>query len=185
MDADLNKYDLEHVTTAHAAMSTAEWEATYWRAWSAFYSPEHIETVMRRAVAAGISPGKTLFLLMWFWGCIAIEKVHPLQGGYFRRKYRRDRRPPLPLENPLLFYPRYLAEVAWKHLRMGRLIWHYSRVRREIKRDANRRAYMDQALTPVLDAELETLEMFTSNDAAKAVVEKVRREEQRRTRASA
>jgi radical SAM superfamily enzyme YgiQ (UPF0313 family) len=185
MDEDLNKYDLEHVTTAHAAMSKTEWEATYWRGWNSFYSPQHIETVMRRAVAAGISPGKTLFLLMWFWGCISLEKIHPLQGGYLRRKYRRDRRAPLPLENPLLFYPRYVTDLVRKHLKMAGLVWRYSRVRREIKRDPNRRAYMDQALSPVLDDELETLEMFTSNQAAKAVVEKVRREEKAHARAHA
>jgi hypothetical protein len=185
MDGDLNKYDLEHVTTAHPAMSKAEWEATYWRGWNSFYSPEHIETVMRRAVASGISPGKTLFLLMWFWGCISLEKIHPLQGGYLRRKYRRDRRAPLPLENPLLFYPRYVIDLVRKHLKMVGLVWRYTRVRREIKRDPNRRAYMDQALSPVLDDELETLEMFTSNQAAKAVVEKVRREEKAHARAHA
>ena len=37
---------------------------------------------MRRAAATGISPGKILFLLLWYYGCFALEKVHPLQGGY-------------------------------------------------------------------------------------------------------
>ena len=38
MDPDLNKYDLEHVLTAHPQMSKAEWEALYQQAWEAFYS---------------------------------------------------------------------------------------------------------------------------------------------------
>ena len=27
-----------------------------------------------------------------------VEKLHPIQGGLFRLKYRRDRRPSLPME---------------------------------------------------------------------------------------
>ena len=75
MDPDLNKYDLEHVLTAHPQMSKPEWEALYQRAWSAFYSDDHIETLLRRATATGISAGKTLFLLMWFYGSVFAEKV--------------------------------------------------------------------------------------------------------------
>ena len=56
---------------------------------------------MRRAVATGISPGKMMFLLIWFYGCVTLEKIHPLEGGYLRRKVRRDRRPGLPFEPPL------------------------------------------------------------------------------------
>ncbi len=156
LDPDLNKYDLEHVTTTHAKMSPEEWARAYRLAWETFYSPEHMATVMRRAAATGISAGKTLFLLLWFYGCITIEKIHPLEGGYFRRKYRRDRRPTLPRESVLAFYRRYAAEIIAKHWRMGRLIWQMTKVRKQIKRDPHARDYMDEALTPVIADELET-----------------------------
>jgi radical SAM superfamily enzyme YgiQ (UPF0313 family) len=185
LDPDLNKYDLEHVTTTHSTMSTEEWKHAYQLAWETFYSPEHMETVMRRAAATGISVGKTLFLQLWFYGCIHIEKIHPLEGGYFRRKYRKERRPSLPRESVLAFYPRYFAEVVSKHWRMGRLIWKFSAVRRAIKADKNARTYMDQALAPVAEGELDTLEMFNVHDAAKAAVSKARREEEARIRAHA
>ena len=107
MDPDMNKYDLEHVTTGHPKMSKAEWEGVYRQAWETYYTPEHMETIMRRAYATGISPGKMMFLLIWFYGCVTIEKIHPLEGGYLRRKVRRDRRPGLPIENPL----RLLSEI--------------------------------------------------------------------------
>ena len=100
MDPDMNKYDLEHVTTGHAKMSKAEWEGVYRQAWEVYYTPEHMETIMRRAYATGISAGKMMFLLIWFYGCVTIEKIHPLEGGYLRRKVRRDRRPGLPIESP-------------------------------------------------------------------------------------
>jgi radical SAM superfamily enzyme YgiQ (UPF0313 family) len=185
LDPDLNKYDLEHVTTGHAKMSPEEWSRAYRLAWETFYSPQHMETVMRRAAATGISAGKTLFLLLWFYGCITIEKIHPLEGGYFRRKYRKERRPTLPRESALVFYPRYAGEIVSKHWRMARLIWTMTRVRTLIKRDKQAHDYMDQALMPVVAGELDTLEMFTANDAAKAAVTKARREDQARARTNA
>src|ERR1700677_309022 len=111
MDPDMNKYDLEHVVTRHPKMSKADWERAYRLAWETYYTPEHMETVMRRAVATRISPGKMMFLLMWFYGCVMIEKIHPLEGGYLRRKVRLDRRPGLKIENPLVFYPKYVFDL--------------------------------------------------------------------------
>ena len=38
MDPDMNKYDIEHVCTAHPRMSKEEWEQAYKDAWASFYS---------------------------------------------------------------------------------------------------------------------------------------------------
>ena len=157
-------------------MSKAEWERAYRLAWETYYTPEHMETVMRRAVATGISPGKMMFLLLWFYGCVTIEKIHPLEGGYLRRKVRTDRRPGFPVENPLIFYPKCIAELAVKHLRLARVVWRMSRVRRSIKRDPNARNYLDTALMPVTDDEMDVLEMFKVTDAARTATTKARRD---------
>jgi radical SAM superfamily enzyme YgiQ (UPF0313 family) len=161
LDPDLNKYDLEHVTAEHSTMSRAQWERVYEEAWKAYYSTPHMETVMRRAVATGSNAGNMLVLLTWYWGCIELEKIHPLQGGYLRRKYRKERRPTLPLESPLVFYPRYVTEIVWKHLRLAKQIWRLGMFRRKLKRDPNARNYTDLALTPVTGDEFETYEMFS------------------------
>ncbi|MBV8425711.1 MAG: radical SAM protein [Hyphomicrobiales bacterium] len=174
MDPDMNKYDLEHVTTGHPKMSKAEWEGVYRRAWEAYYTPEHMQTIMRRAYATGISPGKMMFLLVWFYGCVTIEKIHPLEGGYLRRKVRRDRRPGMPIENPFVFYPRYVAELIAKHVKIAGIVWRMGRTRRAIKRDPKARLYRDLALTPVADQDLETLEMFQQNDATRAAAAKAK-----------
>jgi Radical SAM superfamily len=175
MDADMNKYDLEHVVTGHPKMSREDWERAYRLAWETYYTPEHMETVMRRAVATGISPGKMMFLLMWFYGCVMIEKIHPLEGGYLRRKVRLDRRPGLKVENPLIFYPKYLYQLIAKHVKIGSVIWRMGKVRRAIKRDPGARKYMDEALTPVTDAELDGLEMFNVTTSARAAADKAKR----------
>ena len=175
MDPDMNKYDLEHVCTGHARMSREQWERAYRLAWETYYTAEHMETVMRRAAATRISPGKMMFLLLWFYGCVQLEHIHPLEGGYLRRKVRTDRRPGFPIENPLLFYPRYAAETIIKHVRVTGMVWRMARVRRSIKRDPNARTYMDTALAPVADDDVDTLEMFSVTDSARAAAEKARR----------
>ena len=48
MERDLNHYDLVHVTTRHATMSDEELRAIYYKAWDLYYSPEHVERVIRR-----------------------------------------------------------------------------------------------------------------------------------------
>jgi len=148
MDPDLNNYDLNHVTTRHPTMTREEWERAYRTAWDTYYSTEHIETVLRRARASGMSIGKVLFLLLWFYVCIKHEGIHPLEGGYMRRKYRLDRRPGLPIESPLTFYPKRAWEFISSHARLAPLLWKCTRMRRRIKADPGAAAYRDKALMP-------------------------------------
>ena len=174
MDPDMNKYDLEHVTTAHPVMSKEDWERAYRLAWETYYTPDHMQTVMRRAVGTGISPGKMMFLLLWFYGCVMIEKIHPLEGGYLRRKVRTDRRPGLPKESAVTFYPKYVAELMAKHVAIGRVIWRMSKVRRELKSDKAAKFYTDTALAPAASDDLDVLEMFSVTHAARAVAAKAK-----------
>ncbi len=175
MDQDLNRYDVEHVTTAHPKMSRDEWEKVYKAAWAAYYTPEHMETIMRREAAVGGSPGKLLTLLMWSYASVTLEGMHPYQGGYLRRKYRKDRRSELPVESAWTFYPKYVANLLDKHIKLGKAIWKYRRFAINLKRDPDSRNYKDLALTPVMDDDFDSYEMFSASDAAKSAVTKVRK----------
>jgi radical SAM superfamily enzyme YgiQ (UPF0313 family) len=177
MDADLNRYDVEHVTTGHAIMSKAQWEQVYQDAWAAYYTPEHLETIMRREAATGGSPGKVLTLLMWSYASVMLEGMHPYQGGYLRRKYRADRRPHLPVESAFTFYPRYVANVLVKHVKLAKAVWRYYRFVERLKADPNARNYTDLALTPVADEDYDSFEMFNVSEAAKSAASKVRKHE--------
>lgn len=148
MDADMNRYDLNHVTTGHPRMSKEEWQHAFQSAWDTYFTVAHVETVLRRARASGISVGKMMFLLLWFYACASIERVHPLEGGYFRRKCRLDRRPGMPIENPLVFYPRRAVEVIGNHARVLTMLWQFGRLRRSIKGDPHAMDYTDNALAP-------------------------------------
>lgn len=169
MDHDLNKYDLNHAVTGHGKMSKETWQDTYKKAWETYYTPEHIETVLRRAIATGTSPGKTMFFICWFKGCIHIERIHPLEGGFLRMKFRKSRRSELPLENPLVFYPKTYAEMLWKQFRWISLYTSLRMIYRRVKHDPKKLEYMDTALTPVTEHDTETLELFQSDEAQKFV----------------
>jgi radical SAM superfamily enzyme YgiQ (UPF0313 family) len=162
MDPDLNRYDVEHVTTDHPLMSKAQWQQAYRDAWAAFYSRDHFETVMRRAEATQSGPGKVLTQLIWSYCSVELENVHPYQGGYLRRKHRKDRRPSLPIESPFLFYPRYVADLLYKHFKLAQAIWRYRPFAKRLRRDPAARNYTDAALTPVADEESESLDTITA-----------------------
>jgi hypothetical protein len=163
VDLDMNRYDLNHVTTGHPRMSRAEWERIYKLAWQNYYTPPHIETVLRRAAATWANVANALFLITWFKGRIDIENTHPLEGGYLRMKFRCDRRSGLPLEAALPFYPPHwwqsllVKQVRWAKLNLG-----LRRIHLRIKHDPARSEYMDLALTPVMDDETETRELLCS-----------------------
>jgi len=174
MDEDLNQYDLNHAVTAHPKMSKENWEETYLKAWKSFYTYEHAETIVKRAMATGTSPGKIMALITWFKGCIHIEKVHPLEGGFFRRKSRKDRRPTLPIESPFVFYPKYFAEIIWKHFCWVLLLIRLRLIYKKIRNDPKSREYMDLAIEPLNDNETETRELFQSEAAHKFVENRLR-----------
>ncbi len=147
MDPDMNKYDLEHVTAHHPAMPDAEWQSLYARAFDQYYSTEHIERMFRRAKAAGIKPVRLVNHVLQFYFTFRQEKVHPLQGGFFRRKLRRQRRAGLRRENPLVFYPRRVWEVADTHIRLAAFYLSLHRIRKRVERDPL--PYSDPALIPI------------------------------------
>jgi radical SAM superfamily enzyme YgiQ (UPF0313 family) len=147
MDPDMNRYDAEHVTTAHPRMTTQEWQGIYDRAWHLYYSPEHVETMMRRARASGMSLGRIIGSVCYYYGSYRFEKVHPLQCGILRRKVRTSRRPGLPRENPLLFYPRRLWEIGSTYAAAASYYLWLRHIRQRIDRDPRAVAYTDTALS--------------------------------------
>jgi len=122
MEPDLNAYDVEQVCTAHAKMSKAEWAAIYREAWSLYYTPEHMKTLLRRAAATGVPMGSLLKLLVSFATMLRLEKVHPLQSGVLRLKHPSERRPGLPRERVWVFWPRFVCETLYKHVVLAGVI---------------------------------------------------------------
>ena len=93
---------------------------------------------------------------MWSYASVVLEGLHPYQGGYLRRKYRKDRRPHLPIESALGFYTRYVSNLIYKHYKLGRAVWRYRSFVLKLKADPNARNYTDVALTPVADEDFDS-----------------------------
>jgi len=175
MDADMNKYDLEHAVADHPKMSRAAWEEVYRAAWDTYYTREHVETIIRRGTATNMGVSR-LQAVLWFFSSVhAVEHLHPMQCGVVRLKYRRDRRPGLPLEPLWTFYPKCAWELVTKHARVFAHWWDLELMVRRARRRAGPGQYMDRALTPVEDDETETLEMFTHNEGARNEVAHTRK----------
>jgi hypothetical protein len=175
MDPDMNKYDVEHVVTAHPKMTQEEWEGAYQTAWGIYYTDDHLETIVRRAYASGINIRSLMPVLFWFSSAVAIEDMHPLQWGIFRIKYRRDRRSDLPLEGPITFYARYAADIVRKVVVVTKRWRHLKSIVRKVEADPHAKLYMDEALTAVADEDADHMELYTQNDAARVAVERERR----------
>jgi hypothetical protein len=174
MDEDLNNYDVEHVCTAHPKMSKAEWQGIYREAWSLYYTPEHMKTLLRRAAATGVPMVSLVKVLVAFATTVRLENVHPLQAGLLRLKRPSERRPGLPAESAWLFWPRFVWQTVYKQAifvgTIGRLlVWNMM-----IGRDRNRLLYTDQALAPVGDDDDETLDLLTKTTGAIAAVAHVK-----------
>jgi hypothetical protein len=151
MDSDMNKYELEHVVTAHAKMTPEEWQGIYKKAWEHYYKLDHLEAVLRRAAASGIRVDRLPGILLWFLTSAIVENVHPLQGGLVRRKHRRDRRPGMPIASPLAFYPAIVSEFFRKHAALARYWWHFRQMRKRAERESAMAAN-DLAMQAVITA---------------------------------
>ncbi len=171
MERDMNKYDLEHVCTAHGRMTQREWQDIYHHAWLQYYSMEHIETLLRRAIADGVAAKRLMLSLVVFRGMPLIEHVHPLQGGYLRRKDRRTRRPGSPAENAMLFYVRHWTDTLIKAGQLAALVWRVNRIRRRVLQEHALHGYTDTAITRLAreaEGQLEMMQARPQLEAAAA-----------------
>jgi hypothetical protein len=178
MDGDLNKYDLSHRVAHHPKMADAEWEEAYHAAWEAYYTPEHIRTILRRVAANRPAMlNSVTSTLLWFNTMIPLEGIHPLEGGMLRLKYRRDRRPGLPIESPFAFYPR-LARDSLRKLRGYWSIYRRFRaIKNAVKADPEHLSYSDIATTPLLQNETESLDLFHATRGGEAALARRHRDD--------
>jgi hypothetical protein len=177
IDSDLNKFDLEHVVCDHPRMSRADWQDAYRLAWAAYYTDEHMKTVIRRAAAGGPRADTVAFLMVAFWAASTLYNIYPLEAGLLRRKHRLDRRPGRPIENPFVFYPREAAVFVWKHAKIAAKLAKMWLFMRSVLADPNAKTYTDEALRTSTD--YDRMEMFQLSDSARAAAAKAKRIEER------
>jgi hypothetical protein len=166
----MNRYDSEHATARHRQMTAEQWESIYKKVWQLYYSWEHIETLLRRAVATGTSSQALALAIFQYYTSPRFERVHPLQAGLFRRKLRNQRRNPLPHENPILFYPNRLKELLASNIPALLVFCKLLMLRRRVERNAKVKAYSDLAIDPVAPIPDEKLDLYEQSEAARRAV---------------
>ena len=123
LEPDTNKYNVCHVTVDHPLMSRSELYNAFRAAWRQYYSVAHVKTMFMRALAAGSH--LSIFTTALYAGSMDIEREHPLEIGFLRRKVRLQRRPGMPIESWLVFYARRLLEIVVTNFRWGCLFSRY------------------------------------------------------------
>ncbi len=183
MDADLNKYDLYHRVAHHPRMSDGDWAEAYRAAWASFYSFDHMRMVLRRAAAnPNGRPHTTLTTLLWFKLMTMFEGVHPLEGGAFRRKARRERRYGLPRESPFVFYPREAAEIVVKTARYWAVYRRAKTILKEVLATPDRWTYSDLSIMPPLEDEFDALDLYHATNGGEAALARMRRDDRLRAK---
>ncbi|HEX4066832.1 MAG TPA: hypothetical protein VHZ09_12485 [Acidobacteriaceae bacterium] len=124
------------------------WASAGHDAWKEFYTREHMEKVLRRAVATGTDVQDLTAVLLWFHFSVFCEKVEPLWGGSWRRKHRRDRRPSMQMEDPLSFYTSYTLERIYRQVWRAALYWRFRRFVKRLQDEPGSMSYTDPALDP-------------------------------------
>jgi uncharacterized radical SAM superfamily protein len=159
MDPDMGKYDLNHRVTHHPRMSDAEWEEAYVAAHRSFYSWEHMNTVMKRMVALrSHKPRMTVNRLLGYREAVRIEGVAKLESGVLRMRRRRQRRHGLPVETPLVFYPKHWVKTGTALARMLLTHTRLTLMMRRAQRASDRLAYTDAAIS--MDHAVESNDAF-------------------------
>jgi hypothetical protein len=176
MDPDLNKYDLNHRVMHHPRMTDDEWEDAYNTAWSSFYSPDHIRTILRRAVANGRIPLSVLCNeLFKFANASEIEHVHPLETGIGRMRFGEDRRHGMQIEDPLLFEISAREETGEKARRYTEARQHFQAILKDVLSAPDRLSYRDVATTRVEEQEFASLDLYHATGGSEAALARKRR----------
>lgn len=148
MDPDMNNYDLTHRVIGHPRMTDREWEEAYEDAFSLYYTPEHIRTVLRRAAALGSDLKLTTAAIM----LIAKENqryfgVRTFDGTLERIRVRSERRSGLPRESFVGFHLRNIKETLTAKIGMSVGFFRLKRFAVRLWSDPGRFDYTDRAIT--------------------------------------
>jgi len=102
MDKDFNTYDSAHVAVAPDRMTQGELMEAFRGAWEQFYSTEHMVNVLKNWRRDWRYYWNRIFFFAWYLYASRIERLHPMNCGFWTVRHRGDRRPGFPRE---AFFP--------------------------------------------------------------------------------
>jgi radical SAM superfamily enzyme YgiQ (UPF0313 family) len=119
MDSDFNTYDSAHVAVAPERMTSAELWQSYRDAWDRFYSVEHMASVLKVFRHDRSAYWNRLFFFAASLYASRIERLHPMNCGFWTKRSRKDRRPGFGTEG---LFPFWLNRCKTVTLRLVGLV---------------------------------------------------------------
>lgn len=112
MDPDFNTYDSAHVAVAPERMTRDELMEAYRKAWNQFYSVEHMVTVLKRWRHDWSTYWNRLFFFAAYLYASRVERLHPMNCGFWTVRHRDDRRSNFPREGFVPFWWKRCTTIA-------------------------------------------------------------------------
>jgi radical SAM superfamily enzyme YgiQ (UPF0313 family) len=104
MESDFNTYDSAHVAVAPERMTRDELMKSYRTAWDQFYAIDHMVSVLKVWRHDWSTYWNRLFFFAAYLYASRIERLHPMNCGFWTVRHRNDRRSGLPREGLLPFW---------------------------------------------------------------------------------
>ena len=113
MDPDMNKYDLEHVTTGHARMTPEEWHEVY-RAGlvDLLHARAHADDPAPRRRGRNMGMSRLMAVLFVFSAAVPVEKRASAAGRLLPPEVPARPAARLSDRAGVAFYPKYVWEIA-------------------------------------------------------------------------
>ncbi len=128
MDEDFNTYDSAHVSVAPERMTKAELFQAYRKAWEQFYSTEHMVNVLKQWRHDVRFYWDRLFFFAWYLYASRVERLHPMNCGFWTVRRRRDRRAGLPMEGVIPFWAGRVKSVFSRMREIAKLFFQLEEV---------------------------------------------------------
>jgi hypothetical protein len=112
MHEDFNTYDSAHVAVAPERMTKEELMQSWYKAWEQFYSTEHMVNVLKIWRHDWHYFWDRIFFFAWYLYASRIERLHPMNCGFWTVRRRSDRRPGFAKEGLIPFWWHQLMRTA-------------------------------------------------------------------------
>ncbi|MCB9896140.1 MAG: radical SAM protein [Planctomycetes bacterium] len=126
LDPDLNKYESTHALVDHPNMTRAELEQAYRDAWGQFYTVDHMKQALRGL--SGVTYWSLFQMFLWYINSTG-QGEHPMLGGFWRKRDRRDRRAGTRVQGRLahglhmIGHMSKLLRLWWRMLPLMQEVW--------------------------------------------------------------
>ena len=119
MDADFNTYDSAHVAVTPARMTRTDLMESFRKTWEQFYSTHHMVDVLKVWRRNRSYYWNRMFFFAWYLYASRIERLHPMNCGFWTVRQRSDRRPGFPRE---AFFPFWWGRLTAATARLREIV---------------------------------------------------------------